>query len=264
VRSHSGEGPVASLARRVSAVSGRSHAKSRLSAGKVCMGWNLPLCFALVKTEFGPANGERKPKTDSERPKRLSCMFRLCSRTLCSPTTFNITSFSVPTDGLPCLSGRNASLLEKSGPKTLLGKTAETATLPAVFLPMNPPHASSLTALPGPNNSRRTQGRAISDRPAHGETVKRGFLSSSAFHGHGGHPSSLRYAGQAVPPLLPLLGCMSRAGCLLFSLLLFTGGLRAEFDPALVKVMEKADIFGEEPFEGDVSVNARGQWIAAT
>ena len=53
--------------------------------------------------------------------------------------------------------------------------------------------------------------------------------------------------------------------CLLFSLLLlFTGGVRAEFEPPLLKVMEKADILGSEPFEGDVSVNARGQWIAAS
>ena len=51
---------------------------------------------------------------------------------------------------------------------------------------------------------------------------------------------------------------------LLSLLLLLTTSLRAEFEPPLIKVMEKADIFGEEPFEGDVSVNAQGQWIAAS
>lgn len=51
---------------------------------------------------------------------------------------------------------------------------------------------------------------------------------------------------------------------LLLSLLLFSASLRAEFDPAVVKVMEKAEIFGTKPFAGDVAVNSNGQWIAAS
>lgn len=63
---------------------------------------------------------------------------------------------------------------------------------------------------------------------------------------------------------LPGIGSVAAVLRLFCLLLLLTTSLRAEFDPALVKVMEKADIFGTEPFEGDVSVNAQGRWIAAS
>jgi len=51
---------------------------------------------------------------------------------------------------------------------------------------------------------------------------------------------------------------------LLSLLLLLTGGLRAEYVPALTKVMTKEQIFGTKPFAGDVDVNFHGQWIVAS
>ena len=46
----------------------------------------------------------------------------------------------------------------------------------------------------------------------------------------------------------------------------FTGQSAADvpYNPAITKVMSFADIFGNTVFEGDVDVNASGQWIAAS
>jgi len=51
---------------------------------------------------------------------------------------------------------------------------------------------------------------------------------------------------------------------LLSLLLLLSGGLRAEYVPALSKVMSKEDVLGSKPFAGSVDVNANGKWIASS
>ena len=51
------------------------------------------------------------------------------------------------------------------------------------------------------------------------------------------------------------------AGCLF--LLALAQNAHA-YDPALVHLMSNAEIFGTLGFEGDVDVNASGQWIAAS
>ena len=53
--------------------------------------------------------------------------------------------------------------------------------------------------------------------------------------------------------------------CLLGCFLLLSFGQRAvAYDPAVVKVMNIAEIFGTYAFEGDADVNVSGQWIAAS
>jgi hypothetical protein len=49
--------------------------------------------------------------------------------------------------------------------------------------------------------------------------------------------------------------------CVAMALLILSG---CEYDPTLAKVMTKDQVFGSTAFEGDVDVNASGQWIACS
>ena len=75
--------------------------------------------------------------------------------------------------------------------------------------------------------------------------------------GRAAFPVSLRRAarGRWRRAARAFLGC--------FLLLALALGARA-YDPAVVKVMSNADLFGTYAFEGDTDVNASGQWIAAS
>ncbi len=110
-------------------------------------------------------------------------------------------------------------------------------------------HDPQIVKIPRRSHAVR-KGWRSPNRHANEKSMKSGFLTSLASHGHGD--------SEIATP------CFSLAWLLLSLLLLLTTGLRAEFEPPLIKVMEKADIFGTEPFEGDVSVNAQGRWIAAS